>query len=128
MEWLNSYNTGITSIDEQHQILCDMVNKLEESLDSGEVFNVIREILHGLVEYVKIHFHDEEKIMSRISYPELERHKKIHKDLVDQVVQILLDIKNGKEINAEELHAFLKKWLLDHILEEDKKIGEFFFK
>ena len=128
MKWQNDYNTGITSIDEQHQELCNMLNKLEEKMNSDDINQVMGMILKGLVEYVKFHFQDEEKIMSRIFYPKLEQHKKIHKDLVDQIVKILLDMKNGKEIEAVELHTFLKRWLRDHILEEDKKIGNHFYR
>lgn len=126
MKWQDDYNTGITSIDEQHQNLCDMLNELEKSMNSDNVYQVMGKILKELVEYVKFHFQDEEKVMSRISYPELEEHKRIHKDLVDQIVKILLDMKNGKELEAVELNIFLKKWLLDHILQEDKKISNYF--
>ena len=127
MKWKNDYNTGITSIDEQHQKLCNMLVELEDNMNSDNINQVMGMILKGLVEYVKFHFQDEEKLMSLICYPELEQHKKIHKDLVDQIVKILIDMKNGKEIEAVKLHAFLKRWLMDHILEEDKKIGNYFY-
>ena len=126
MKWQDDYNTGIASIDEQHQKLCDMLNELEKSMNSDNVYQVMGKILKELVEYVKFHFQDEEKVMSRIAYPKLAEHKRIHKDLVDQIVKILLDMKNGKELEAVELNIFLKKWLLNHILQEDKKFSDYF--
>lgn len=126
MKWQDDYNTGIASIDEQHQKLCDMLNELEECMNSDNVYQVMGKILKELVEYVKFHFQDEEKVMSRIAYPKLAEHKRIHKDLVDQIVKILLDMKNGKELEAVELNIFLKKWLLNHILQEDKKFSDYF--
>ena len=128
MEWQKDYNTGITSIDEQHQKLCHMTSKLDAAMDSDEVNQMMGQILKELVEYVKFHFTDEEKIMKNLSFPDLERHKKLHKDLVTQVANILVDIKNGKDISALELVVFLQKWLIGHIVGEDKKIGDYFYR
>jgi len=126
MKWKKDYNTGITSIDEQHQELCYMISKLDAAMDSDEVNQIMGKVLKELVEYVKFHFNDEEETMSRISYPDLEHHKELHKDLVNQVVNILVDIKNGKDISALELEVFLQQWLIDHILGEDKKIKDYY--
>lgn len=125
MKWEKDYNTGIPSIDEQHQELCYMISKLDASIDSDKSKQTVGNILKELVVYVKFHFTDEEKVMRQISYPDFERHKKLHKNLVSQVVNILVDIKNGNDINALELEIFLQKWLIDHIIGEDKKIKDY---
>ena len=125
MEWRDDYSVGITSIDEQHQKLCIMISKLEKSVKPNDACQVMGEVLKDLVEYVKFHFQDEEKVMSRIGYPELKQQKDKHKELVGQVVNILLDLKNGITIERNELYFFLKNWLVHHILEEDKKIGDY---
>ena len=126
MKWQKDYNIGITVIDEQHRKLCSMLTNLETSIESDNVYQVMGEILKELVQYTKSHFREEERVMQRISYPDFEKHKKLHKDLVDEIVTILVDLKHGKEISAFELITFLQKWLRDHILGEDKKIGEYF--
>jgi len=126
MKWQKDYNIGITVVDEQHEKLCGMLTNLETSINSDDVYLAMRDILKALVEYTKYHFEEEEKLMQRISYPDFERHKKLHKDLVDEIVTILVDLKNGKEISVFELKTFLQKWLMDHILVEDKMIGEYF--
>jgi hemerythrin-like metal-binding protein len=126
MKWQKDYNIGITVVDEQHKKLCSMLTNLENSINSDDVYQVMGDILKELVQYTKYHFEEEEKVMQRISYPDFEKHKKLHKDLVNEISIILLDLKNGKKINAFELKTFLQKWLIDHILGEDKKIGEYF--
>ncbi len=128
MGWKKEYNTGIALIDEQHQMLYEMICNLETSIKTGEVYRVMGHVLRKLVEYVKEHFEEEEKVMKRIGYPEYERHKQLHKELVNEVVTILRELKEGKEISALELKKFLEKWFIDHILGEDKKIGEFFYR
>ncbi len=127
MDWSKDYEIGIKVVDQQHEKLLNMINKLEGSIGKENVLKVMGDILRDLVDYVKFHFQDEEKVMKRISYPDLERHKKLHEELVDQVTEILIKIKKGEVITASELMGFLQRWLLDHIMAEDKKIGEFFF-
>ena len=126
MKWQKDYNIGITVVDEQHEKLCSMLTNLETSIKSDDVYQAMGDILKELVQYTKYHFEEEEKVMQRISYPDFEKHKKLHKNLVNEIVTILVDLKNGKEISASELKTFLQKWLMDHILVEDKKIGEYF--
>ena len=126
MKWQKDYNIGITVVDEQHEKLCSMLTNLETSIKSDGTCQIMGDILKELVQYTKYHFEEEEKIMQRISYPDFEKHKKLHKDLVNKIVIILVDLKKGKEISAFELKTFLQKWLIDHILGEDKKIGEYF--
>ena len=125
MKWQKDYNIGIDVVDEQHEKLCGMLTNLETSINSDDVYRAMGDILKELVEYTKYHFEEEEKLMQRIFYSDFERHKKLHKDLVDAIVTILVGLKNGKEISAFELKTFLQKWLMDHILVEDKMIGEY---
>ena len=54
------------------------------------------------------------------------QHKVLPKEVVSSVVAILVDLKEGKEMDPLELKFFLEKWLIEHILEEDKKIGMYF--
>ena len=125
MHWSKSYETGIKKIDEEHQMLIQLINELEDAMTSGKSKQTMGQVLKNLVEYVKCHFKDEEKVMEKIGYDELERHKVLHKDLVNQVAGILIDLKNGKVWTPQELIGFLQNWVLCHILEEDLKIGRF---
>jgi len=61
--------------------------------------------------------------MQKAGYSEYERHKALHKELVQKLMEILLKLKKGGTIQPQELLDFLSNWLACHILEEDKKIG-----
>ncbi len=63
--------------------------------------------------------------MKKISFPEYSKHVELHKELVNEVREILLFLKNGGSINDAELLIFLQKWLVEHINTEDKKIGQY---
>ncbi len=128
MLWKDDYETGIATIDRQHKTLVGMTTILEEATKAyEEMTHETGEILKDLVDYVKVHFRDEEEVMKKISFPEYSRHVELHKELVNEVRDILLVLKNGGRINNAELLVFLQKWLLEHIITEDKKIGQYLF-
>ena len=77
-----------------------------------------------LVDYTKRHFTAEEEIMMNSGYPGLSNHNELHKTLINEVMGVLLGLKEGQTIEPNKLVSFLSDWLINHILEEDKKIGE----
>ncbi|GAB4275696.1 MAG: hypothetical protein Kow0029_17100 [Candidatus Rifleibacteriota bacterium] len=88
--------------------------------------NQLSYILRFLVGYTRYHFSAEEAFMKQIGYPLLEEHRIIHDQLIEKVTRILLDLKEGKVIDAKTIGEFLTDWVKNHIMNEDKKIGEFF--
>ncbi|NPA94564.1 MAG: hemerythrin family protein [Thermodesulfobacteria bacterium] len=125
MKWDRIYMTGIKKVDDEHKILVNMLNKLETCIATPCSDEVLAMVLRNLVDYVKFHFKSEEEVMERIGFPELQRHKVLHKDLVNEVATILLDLKRDRLWTVPELTAFLQHWLVDHILGEDLKIGRY---
>jgi hemerythrin len=125
VQWNASFAIGQPEIDRQHRALVEMIGGLQRSLTEGIINPQIGVALKELVHYTTTHFRDEQEIMRQIGYPELESQLQMHKQLTDQVVAILTDLKQGKALTATDLIAFLRTWLLEHILHEDKKIGLF---
>lgn len=123
MLWQDNYSTGIEKIDEHHKQLVELISRLEKALVEGQVVKEMGQVIKALVDYTKYHFREEEQLMQRWHFSELPVHKKKHKDLVDEIVQMLLKIRQGKHLDAIELLEFLKRWLVDHILKEDSKLG-----
>ncbi len=123
VDWYDDYNIGVALIDEQHKELTKVVTRLQEALSSGAVNAEIASVLRFLVQYTQQHFSDEEKLMATIAFPELANHKKLHGKLIGDIKNILLDLKKGKAIHPYELIDFLTDWLINHIRQEDKKIG-----
>ncbi len=124
MIWYDNYNIGVEQVDKQHRQLAKTIKKLQKSLTQGRFTPETGETLKFLVDYTKHHFAEEEALMEDIGYEEIDHHRKLHKKLVNQVVEILLNLKKGKQIDAYELIDFLTEWLTNHIVHEDKKIGK----
>ncbi|MCK5543198.1 MAG: hemerythrin family protein [Desulfobacterales bacterium] len=125
MQWLDDYNIGVSHIDKQHKELANTLKRLQGSLSSTYVNNEMANTLKFLVSYTQQHFSDEEELMESIGYSDFKNHKSLHKNLIDDVRTILLKLKNNEAVNAKELIEFLIRWLIDHIVKEDSKIGSF---
>jgi hemerythrin-like metal-binding protein len=120
-EWSKEFETGVSSIDTQHKVLVDYVNRLDEGKKAGQMASAMSVILDGLVEYTATHFAYEEKIFDKISYSDSTAHKALHGKLVAQVVEFRDKLKSEEAEITDDLMNFLKQWLIDHIQKEDMK-------
>lgn len=129
VEWTNDLSVGIEEIDEQHKIIVNLINRLfDETVAHQANSGVMNEILHELVEYTVIHFAVEESLFRIFHYPGTEAHTRHHDELKAQVVDIQKKVNKGEAQVNTELLMFLKKWLTNHIQQEDKLYGPFLLK
>ncbi len=63
--------------------------------------------------------------MTKHNYQRLNEHREEHRKLTLQVEDFLDEYSQGNKNLDEEVFEFLKKWLFDHILVTDKKMGEY---
>lgn len=126
MDWEKSFEIGCEKVDLQHKELVNLVSQFEESLKAKVSGKQLADILRFLVSYTKYHFFSEETFMEEIKFPDIDKHRKIHDDLIESITGILLSLKAGETLDPDKLYLFLVNWVKDHILEEDKKIGKFY--
>lgn len=120
IEWTEDFSVGVQEIDEQHKRLVSMLNQLNEAMKLGQGKQVVDRILFNLGDYVQRHFATEEAYMEAGSYPELERHKDIHRRLTAKVKDYMERYEKGEPGLTLELLDFLTGWLKNHILQTDK--------
>jgi hemerythrin len=120
-KWTPEYSVNIKTIDNQHQELVNMLNRLFVAVAQREGNNVIGGILEALRSYTKTHFSLEERLMEQAQYPDLEAHKREHQKLIAQLDELCRKhLTEDKPIYFEVLR-FLKTWLKEHISSEDTK-------
>ncbi len=124
-EWNAGYSVQVPSIDVQHKKLVGMVNDLHDARIAGKGNQVVGEILKGLIEYTKTHFAYEEKLMRDIGFPDLDSHKKLHSDLLNQVNEVWKKFEVGQKALSGEVFDFLKDWLINHIQGSDMKYAPY---
>ena len=125
ISWDKSFETGVKVIDDDHKELVRMINNLHSGLVSGLGISQMTFILNDLIQYTGVHFKREETLMEKHLYPEFDKHKAEHTDLVGSVIDFQEQLKAGRKFFSIELMQFLKNWLVDHILKTDMKLGSF---
>lgn len=122
--WNDDIAIGHPTIDREHRKLLDLVNQL--SIKENMVDPIIVEFaMEELIEYIHQHFSDEERILQEVEYPGLNRHRSLHVNISENVkIFYSRTLESGAAI-GQDLSAFLKQWLVEHIMVEDRKFKDF---
>ncbi|TEY02440.1 bacteriohemerythrin [Campylobacter sp. US33a] len=120
-KWDNSYSVHNARIDDQHKKLFELAAEVERISDRPVCKSDVKNLLAEFFTYMKNHFNDEEKYMQMIGYPNYEEHKKIHKEIIQMMIDLIKDIRSTNDLK-EKLYVIAKQWLLGHILYEDMKV------
>ena len=120
--WEEKFSVGVKEIDEQHKKWISIINDLHDSLISGQGFDEITgKSLKAMADYAAYHFAFEEDHMKSIGYPDLEEHRKIHRNFMERIHQYQQDDESGKIVLNTEIMKVLMDWLTNHILTIDQK-------
>lgn len=126
MVWSESYSLGIKNVDEQHEHLFKLVNKLHDSVMEGLEQNTLSDILDELIEYTVYHFESEEEMFRQHDYPKLEEHVDEHNRLTEEVIVLQSKFYAHEVTITYEVLDFLREWLNDHTTRTDMEFSEFY--
>jgi hemerythrin len=115
VEWRDGFKVDIPQVDHEHRHLFHLV----KSLDIASIEKTIDELL----DYVVIHFSNEQDLMERSGYPGFADHLKLHEQFSAQVADFMVDDAGWTEARVQQLRRFLNKWLVGHILTHDLRFG-----
>jgi hemerythrin len=118
-DWKQEYSVNIREIDQQHQKLVGMLNKLHEAMGKGEGREALGRVLKDLANYTKTHFATEERLMKAHGYPDYAIHKEKHEKMTKAVLQTIAKFESQELVNLIEVFQFLKDWLKKHIMQTD---------
>ena len=68
-QWSTDYAVGIRQVDEEHQQLFVLAERLHRAMLEGNGKAILVDLLARLVDYTCYHFAHEEQLMERIGYP-----------------------------------------------------------
>ena len=119
---------GMPEIDAQHQELVNRVSELLMMPERASFVTEVEKTLNFLGEYVIKHFQDEEAVQEQIGFPEREEHKQTHKEFLNRFDKLKqeFDEKGHSTILALNINSSIIQWVINHIKEEDSKIGKFY--
>jgi len=126
MEWKRDFSVGVAIFDDEHKKLIGIINQLHDALETGVDRTALQQVTDSLVEYTLMHFRHEEMYFDDWAYPDAAAHIAAHAKLRQQVFEYRRQIQEKDSLAlGQELAVFLRDWLTDHILVQDRKYGEF---
>lgn len=122
-QWSPCFITGLTTVDEQHHRLVDVINQLGDVLmrPQGSSANDIEAVFSELASYAKVHFQDEEALMAQAGLDprHVSHHHDQHARFLQDVACLHDGLLAGSRQESSALLDFLSNWLAYHILGTD---------
>ena len=123
--WSNVLSVEVDEIDEDHRKLVNIFNILNHAVTEGESSAYLSAVLEELINCTVWHFSHEERLMLKHGYEGLEEHKAEHQALIKSARKMQQEIlQSGKQV-ADENIDFLERWLTEHILTTDMRLGSY---
>lgn len=118
--WSQLYLTGNKILDYQHREILDLFNGLYESTYHHD--NSFERLLEKVITYYLYHSVEEQIYMEQSGCECIEEHIAEHRIFIDRLERLKKSMLVESGSQAQETLVDLGKWLLNHILEKDKKI------
>jgi hemerythrin len=128
VSWSPTFSVGIKFIDDQHKELLKITNDLFNHCvdDEEKEKEYFKKVIQGAVDYTKVHFSTEEKLMLATKYSGYTEHKREHDAFVLTVVDEVRSFHAGYPFDLIKFTRFLKEWILTHIAISDKQYFVYF--
>lgn len=126
-DWSPKYTVNHPLMDEHHHRLFKLIDRLSEAIIEKKEKEVIGETLNSLLDYTKMHFAAEERLMLQANFPGHSQHKEAHDKMVAQVQAFQRRYKEGdKNVTAEISQFLMTDWLVKHIIGMDELYAPYF--
>ena len=106
---------GSQDLDQQHQVLADTLNDLNQAMMMGGEEEHAEQMLRNLLAITCEHFAAEETILANAGCGALETHRARHRELVRKIELYLQRCERGEVTFHVHLMNFLRDWLRMHI-------------
>ena len=118
IQWIDRYEVGDAELDAQHRELFTAVNRFAMAKDRD------RRLLCSIAmfRHAREHFEFEESLMRRVKYPAIADHFEEHTDLIS-ILTAFSDRVASDTLQSMELEAFLREWLVNHMVTADVKLA-----
>ncbi|MCG5496026.1 MULTISPECIES: GGDEF domain-containing protein [Ectothiorhodospira] len=125
-QWSANFVTGLSTVDDQHRYLVELINLLGDLLGSNRVHRDDLETLYGqLVDYAGLHFKEEEGLMERLGLDarHVDVHVQMHRDFLEEVTRLHGSMVQDAPLAGKHLLDYLIHWLTFHILGQDQHMA-----
>jgi len=123
-EWTIDMRIDNGLVDEDHKALIGIANQVIELNRPNRDADKLKQAIRELYDYVKYHFVREEELMRKIKYAEVDSHHEKHEAIIKEMNHYLTSSHHMGEM-LSNFRQLMNKWVINHIMEEDKKLHYF---
>lgn len=125
--WTSAFETGLSTVDEQHRCLVRIINDVGELVSGNHrVANVdLERHIAALRSYTVYHFEEEELLMrsSGVWAAHQKRHMRQHAYFIAEIDRLSTQVTGVQGDAAAQVLRFLSSWLAYHILGTDQSLA-----
>ncbi len=121
--WYDQYRTDIPAIDDLHEEMYQLVNRLYDDVLAKKPATASNATLTRLVDVTRRHFDQEEADMRRTAYPEAETHTTAHRSFRDQLSELAAQVSAGRPVTGAALDV-MGSYLRQHAKVHDMKLAK----
>lgn len=116
--WNDKFGVGIPEIDQQHQKLVELINRVIDGYHQGLPHKKLASLIDDAVSHGIYHFSFEERLQEHAGYPFIKAHQKSHVQFAKRISEFQTRFKNGEDI-IPYIDGLLVEWLTDHFVHDD---------
>ena len=118
VEWTQELETGIKAIDSQHRQFVNLINELDDAIQTSNI-DGIKHVIEGVLNHTVTHFEFEEDLMQKARFSSLKAHQQSHEFFMRKIAVLRGKFNAGENVSMLLLNM-LKGWLANHIKGEDR--------
>ncbi|MFA5939714.1 MAG: diguanylate cyclase [Sinimarinibacterium sp.] len=119
--WSPQYMSGNSRIDDEHRALFETGNELIAAMSDSAIGQpATRAKVDAVLVAIARHFVDEEEILAQARYPELDRHKRVHAELLGAARKLHDAVRDGTSSAGEVIEFIAYEIINRHILKTDR--------
>ncbi len=123
--WTDDFLIGIEELDYEHRVLIVDINELHLELRAHVNMDLIEDALGRLHARIQAHFALEEAFMATRRYRHFAEHKTEHDLLLDEYTARMISFRDSEGTDHRDaMEMVLRRWIVDHILNSDKKMSQ----
>jgi len=121
-----SFELEIKALDEDHQALMDLANRITDALESDHAGDCVP-LVGDFVKLAKQHFAREEALLSRSGYPRTGKHHDHHRSLYGKMDHLIEFASSAVEnpLARDSLKKELTYFILDDVITADMEFKDF---
>jgi hemerythrin len=114
--WNTAIEVGLPGIDRQHREMFELAATFRGQGDDIRMMKT----LAMLCDYAKTHLREEEDLLVRIGYPDLEEHRRHHAEFRRMLRELLVDARQlTLDAIADRVERLINGWFYQHVLHVD---------